>query len=155
MCTLLAHGRGDGRAHADDDGQTAGDLQQPTAPDGPGRGPALGALLVLPALLGLGELADAISTAASSVAVSAERIPGQPQLAKPPLSAPSDRDSARLVESAGEPQVVIDIDLRFRDLKAAVPIFTNELSYTNSALVRPIVAFMKCVARCLMCVRGC
>ena len=93
----------------------------------------------------LGELADAISTAASSVAVAAERIPGQPQLAKPPLSAPSDRDSARLAESAGEPQVVIDIDLRFRDLKAAVPIFTNELSYTNNALVRPIVAFMKYV----------
>ncbi|TFY65238.1 hypothetical protein EVJ58_g2119 [Rhodofomes roseus] len=28
------------------------------------------------------------------------------------------------------------------DLKAAVPIFTNELSYSNNALVRPIVAFM-------------
>ncbi|EPT04549.1 hypothetical protein FOMPIDRAFT_1034722 [Fomitopsis schrenkii] len=90
----------------------------------------------------LGELADAISTAASSVAASAERIPGQSRLAKPPLSAPSDRDSTQLAETAGEPQVVIDIDLRFRDLKAAVPIFTNELSYTNNALVRPIVAFM-------------
>ena len=55
----------------------------------------------------LGELADAISTAASSVAVSAERIPGQPQLAKPPLSAPSDRESARLAESAGEPPRVL------------------------------------------------
>ena len=40
-------------------------------------------------------------------------------------------------------KVVVDIDLRFRDLKAAVPIFTNDLSYTSNALIRPIVAFMK------------
>lgn len=84
----------------------------------------------------LGELADAISSAA-------ERIPGQRELAKPPLSAPSDND--RMEET--EPQVVIDIDLRFRDLKAAVPIFTNDLSYVNNALIRPIVAFMKCVSK--------
>ncbi|KAH9935705.1 mitochondrial distribution and morphology proteins-domain-containing protein [Fomitopsis serialis] len=86
----------------------------------------------------LGELADAISTAASSV--TAERIPGQRELAKPPLSAPSDKDL--VTENPDVPQVVIDIDLRFRDLKAAVPIFTHELSYVNNALVRPIVAFM-------------
>lgn len=41
------------------------------------------------------------------------------------------------------PKIVIDIDLRFRDLKAAVPMFTPDLSYVNNALVRPIVAFMK------------
>ncbi|EPS94089.1 hypothetical protein FOMPIDRAFT_1055399 [Fomitopsis schrenkii] len=52
----------------------------------------------------LGELADAISTAASSVATSTERIPGQLRLAKSLLSAPSDRDSAQLTESAGEPR---------------------------------------------------
>ena len=39
--------------------------------------------------------------------------------------------------------MVIDIDLRFRDLKAAVPIFTNDLSYVNNAVIRPIVGFMK------------
>ena len=41
----------------------------------------------------------------------------------------------------GQDKLVIDIDLRFRDLKAAVPIWTSELSY--SSLIRPIVAFMK------------
>ncbi|KAI0630218.1 hypothetical protein C8Q77DRAFT_1136986 [Trametes polyzona] len=86
----------------------------------------------------LGELADALQTAASSVA-SLERIPGQPQLAKPPLSAPSDVSEG---EDDSKPKVVVDIDLRFRDLKAAVPLFTPDLSYVNSALVRPIVAFM-------------
>ncbi len=91
------------------------------APDEPG----LNALL--------GELADALQTA---VAANIERIPGQPQLAKPPLSAPSD-----VSEGSGDdvPKVVVDIDLRFRDLKAAVPLFTPDLSYVNSALVRPIV----------------
>ncbi|KAI0675154.1 hypothetical protein C8Q78DRAFT_1010760 [Trametes maxima] len=95
--------------------------------------PALNALL--------GELADALST---TVVAGLERIPGQPQLAKPPLSAPSDADPAALgagVED-GAPRVVVDIDLRFRDLKAAVPLFTPDLSYVNNALVRPIVAFM-------------
>lgn len=88
----------------------------------------------------IGEIADAITTAATSAV--AERIPGQRELAKPPLSAPSDQVN---VEQSGEDsqQVVVDIDLRFRDLKAAVPIFTNSLSYTNNALIRPIVAFMK------------
>ncbi|KZT10759.1 mitochondrial distribution and morphology protein family 31/32 [Laetiporus sulphureus 93-53] len=94
----------------------------------------------------LGELADAITTAASSVTT--ERIPGQRELAKPPLSAPSDGE--RVAED--EPHVVIDIDLRFRDLKAAVPLFTHDLSYVNYALIRPIVAFMN-VNRTLVPIR--
>ena len=40
-------------------------------------------------------------------------------------------------------QVTVDIDLRFRDLKAAVPIYTSDLSVTNNAFIRPIVAFIK------------
>ncbi|OSD06739.1 hypothetical protein PYCCODRAFT_1359457 [Trametes coccinea BRFM310] len=99
-------------------------------PRDPSEEPGLNALL--------GELADALTTAASSVA-SIERIPGQPQLAKPPLSAPSDATTSEDDESS---KVVVDIDLRFRDLKAAVPLFTSDLSYVNNALVRPIVAFM-------------
>ncbi|KAG1752875.1 mitochondrial distribution and morphology protein-domain-containing protein [Suillus lakei] len=86
----------------------------------------------------LGELADAITTAATA-SLPVERIPGQRELAKPPLTAPTtDNDK----EADDNPKVVIDIDLRFRDLKAAVPLFTSDLSYVNSALIRPIVAFM-------------
>lgn len=85
----------------------------------------------------LGELADAISAASTAVS---DRIPGQRELAKPPLSAPSDESEENTEDS---PKVIIDIDLRFRDLKAAVPIFTQDLSYTSNALIRPIVAFMK------------
>jgi distribution and morphology protein 31 len=112
----------------------------------------------------LGEIADAISAAAastSSSASSSDRIPGQRELAKPPLSAPpsitstlttttpttstDDDDNAedKKKKKEDEPKVIIDIDLRFRDLKAAVPIFTNDLSYVNMALIRPIVYFMK------------
>ncbi|EKM54190.1 uncharacterized protein PHACADRAFT_96531 [Phanerochaete carnosa HHB-10118-sp] len=87
----------------------------------------------------IGEIADAITTAATSAV--AERIPGQRELAKPPLSAPSDQ-TAMPADSAEHPKIIIDIDLRFRDLKTAVPLFTADLSYANNALIRPIVAFM-------------
>lgn len=84
----------------------------------------------------LGELADAISIAASA-SLSIDRIPGQRVLAKPPLRAPENK------KDSDQSRIVVDIDLRFRDLKASVPLFTPDLSYVNSALVRPIVAFMK------------
>ncbi|CAA7261846.1 unnamed protein product [Cyclocybe aegerita] len=94
----------------------------------------------------LGEIADVIATSLSNIP-DTTRIPGQRELAKPPLSAPEpDEDEEGIEEGREEggykPKVVIDIDLRFRDLKAAVPIFTPDLSYVNNAFVRPIVAFM-------------
>ncbi|KIM45362.1 hypothetical protein M413DRAFT_338601 [Hebeloma cylindrosporum] len=86
----------------------------------------------------LEEIADAIST---SLNPDTARIPGQRELAKPALSVPLDQDEEEREEDF-KPKVVIDLDLRFRDLKAAVPIFPSDLSYVNYALVRPIVAFM-------------
>ncbi|TDL26083.1 hypothetical protein BD410DRAFT_784107 [Rickenella mellea] len=88
----------------------------------------------------LGDIAEAISTVATAQAARlADRIPGQRELARPAIRAPSDL----LEEQADTPLVVsIDIDLRFRDLKAAVPIFSKDLSYVNNALIRPIVAFI-------------
>ncbi|KAJ7217679.1 mitochondrial distribution and morphology protein family 31/32 [Mycena pura] len=87
----------------------------------------------------LEEIADAISTSLASNPI-LERIPAQRGLAKPPLQAPEGDKSAK--DDNDQPRVVIDIDLRFRDLKAAVPLFTNDLSYVNNALIRPIVGFM-------------
>lgn len=90
----------------------------------------------------LGEIADAISTSLSTGGnPELDRIPGQRELAKPALSAPQGTESEE--ECEDKLNVVVDIDLRFRDLKAAVPLFTNDLSYVNNALIRPIVAFMK------------
>lgn len=79
------------------------------------------------------EIAANISTVTTK-----DRIPGQRVLAKPALTPPSD--------GTGEDptsQVSVDVDLRFRDVRAAVPLFANELSSVNSALIRPIVAFLK------------
>ncbi|KAJ7646865.1 mitochondrial distribution and morphology protein 31 [Roridomyces roridus] len=87
----------------------------------------------------LGEIADAISTSLDPIL---ERIPAQRGLAKPPLQAPTFQIPQRAERDKMTPKVVIDIDLRFRDLKAAVPIFTRDLSYVNYALIRPIVGFM-------------
>lgn len=104
----------------------------------------------IPAILN--EIARSISIAASNSDPPSnswlkpdlsDRIPGQRELAKPALRAPEVQDG--IVEGELGLDVVIDIDLRFRDVKAAVPIFTSGLSYTNNALVRPIVAFIKSV----------
>jgi distribution and morphology protein 31 len=81
----------------------------------------------------LEELADAITPAALT-----DLIPGQRELAKPPLVAPDDP-----AESIDATRIIVDIDLRFKDLKAAVPVFARDLSYASNALIRPIVAFMK------------
>lgn len=103
----------------------------------------------------ISEIATSISNAASSHVASitssvSERIPGQRVLAKPPLRAPPDEPD----ESSYVPKLMsVDIDLRFRDLKAAVPIFTSDLSYVNNALIRPIVAFIKYAFFCLLVAR--
>jgi len=103
----------------------------------------------------LGELADAISTSIKdnmndNPNPDIKHIPGQRELARAPLSVPDDESldyqRHKAINGQEELKVVIDMDLRFRDLKAAVPIFTNDLSYVNNAFIRPIVAFMKCVS---------
>ncbi|KAF8585949.1 mitochondrial distribution and morphology protein family 31/32 [Ramaria rubella] len=91
----------------------------------------------------ISEIATSISNVASTQVAHitssvSERIPGQRELAKPPLRPPPDEPDEHQVPKL----MSVDIDLRFRDLKAAVPIFTSELSYVNNALIRPIVAFI-------------
>ncbi|KAH7108300.1 mitochondrial distribution and morphology proteins-domain-containing protein [Auriculariales sp. MPI-PUGE-AT-0066] len=111
------------------------------------------------------DLKGIFSEIAANINIDTDRIPGQRILAKPPLrapapqqfvqleepseleavSAPADAQTSedrRAVQQEDPQRVTIDIDLRFRDLKAAVPIFTRDLSYVNSAFIRPMVAFV-------------
>ncbi|SJX61341.1 related to MDM31-Mitochondrial inner membrane protein required for mitochondrial morphology and inheritance [Sporisorium reilianum f. sp. reilianum] len=55
---------------------------------------------------------------------------------------PSEQDDRKAKSAIPPPTVVIDMDVRFKDIKAAVPLFTNDISYSTNAFVRPIVAFM-------------
>ncbi|KAG5648459.1 hypothetical protein DXG03_003070 [Asterophora parasitica] len=89
----------------------------------------------------IGEIVDSISTSLATANPELARIPGQRELIKPALSAPQGTENEEEREEE-KLKVVVDIDLRFRDLKAAVPLFTDDLSYVNNALIRPIVAFM-------------
>jgi distribution and morphology protein 31 len=81
----------------------------------------------------------------------ADIIPGQHRLARPALRAPGTEPAtsgfwdwtANMQKDLEEREVLIDIDLRFRDIKAAVPLYTTDLSVSNNAFIRPIVAFMK------------
>ncbi|GAA5863297.1 hypothetical protein JCM1840_007474 [Sporobolomyces johnsonii] len=97
----------------------------------------------------------------------ADRLPGQRSLSRDALEAPwsSEGEGAQKEErkralrfaketakEEGEEVhheddeedkiVSIDLDIRFKDLKASVPYFTSNLSYINNALIRPIVAFI-------------
>ncbi|EJU04401.1 hypothetical protein DACRYDRAFT_20942 [Dacryopinax primogenitus] len=94
------------------------------------------------------DLQQIISNITAELAEQLDRIPGQRELARPALEVPGDleiEEAAIAQDLAGDTKprkVEIDIDLRFRDLKASVPLWTNELSYMNNALIRPIVAFI-------------
>ncbi|KZO95561.1 hypothetical protein CALVIDRAFT_499882 [Calocera viscosa TUFC12733] len=94
------------------------------------------------------DLSQIISNITAELADQLDRIPGQRELARPALEVPGDMEESELAISEDlqgdtkQRKVEIDIDLRFRDLKAAVPIWTSELSYVNNALIRPIVAFI-------------
>ena len=57
-----------------------------------------------------------------------------------------DKDLTASVESgsSGDDKrfLVMDLRVHLNDIRAAVPIFTKDLSYVNNALIRPIVAYM-------------
>ncbi|CDZ98593.1 Mitochondrial distribution and morphology protein family 31/32, fungi [Phaffia rhodozyma] len=116
---------------------------------------------VLTEIIGnVNEIASGNSPHSSSWAADQRLVinPGQRPLGKPALVAPGpgssptkeptrDAHTGANDKQGSENQeerrvVVVDVDLRFRDLKAAVPYMPSELSYVNAALIRPIVAFI-------------
>lgn len=56
--------------------------------------------------------------------------------------AASSFNAERVTPDPPPPSVVIDLDVRFKDIKAAVPFLHSSLTYSRQAFVRPIVAFM-------------
>lgn len=71
--------------------------------------------------------ASAVAAAMSETGAAAATSAPTPAPASPPPPPPS---------------VVIDLDVRFKDIKAAVPLFDSQMTYSRQAFVRPIVAFM-------------
>ncbi|TIA72582.1 hypothetical protein E3P91_01928 [Wallemia ichthyophaga] len=84
---------------------------------------------------------ESINNLNSAVQDGDSRIPGQAQLTRPALKSP-DQTEQQDEPALSKERVAVDIDLRFRDVKASVPYYTSDLTYTNNALVRPIVAFI-------------
>lgn len=54
----------------------------------------------------------------------------------------SEDEDKENAQTATEPQFVMDIDFRFKNTKANIPLQTPELSYLSNAMVRPIVAYI-------------
>lgn len=80
-----------------------------------------------------------------------ERIPGQPELVVgQAIEAPSSLRRRLGLEEASEGDqqrsISIDLDIRFKDVKASLPVYASQLSYVSNALVRPIIAFIN--AKC-------
>ncbi|KOS21016.1 Mitochondrial distribution and morphology protein 31 [Escovopsis weberi] len=52
-------------------------------------------------------------------------------------------DAAAAATSSEDPRcLIMDFRIHLNDVKAAVPLFTSDMSYVNQALVRPIVAYI-------------
>lgn len=68
------------------------------------------------------------------------------QVASEPIHPSTDtgrqNDSVNTMSASSAASVVIDLDVRFKDIKAAVPLFSSDLTYRTQTYVRPIVAFM-------------
>ncbi|KAG0141971.1 hypothetical protein CROQUDRAFT_135842 [Cronartium quercuum f. sp. fusiforme G11] len=67
-------------------------------------------------------------------------ISERPELVKPALEPPIEVEGKDLNQD--QEVVLIELDIRLKDVKASVPLFHSNLSYVNHALVRPIVAFI-------------
>lgn len=81
---------------------------------------------------------DEDAAAASSARHSASEIPIPRELIPE-----KDQDQAYGPHPGQERRyVVFDLRIRLNDVKAAVPLLTNDMSYINQALVRPIVAYI-------------
>ncbi|GAA6008187.1 mitochondrial distribution and morphology protein [Rhodotorula paludigena] len=73
------------------------------------------------------------------------RYAKESEMAAAATEADDEHEGAQSVEVGEQEEdkiVSIDLDIRFKDLKATVPYFTSSLSYVNNALIRPIVAFI-------------
>ncbi|KAB2578536.1 hypothetical protein BFW01_g12448 [Lasiodiplodia theobromae] len=54
----------------------------------------------------------------------------------------SEDDSSEAGSEDDKRFLVMDMRVQFNDVRAAVPLFTNDISYVNNALIRPIVAYI-------------
>lgn len=137
----------DFRAIFDEIGRNVGKIAGGDHPDAMDLAPATDAPTSIPPNTARAAEA-AIAAEAASTGSSPSSLPninpGAARLARPPLRAPKGSQPELNMEDMEDSRhVTVDIDLRFRDLKAAVPIYTTDLSVTNNALIRPIVAFIK------------
>ncbi|PKS10644.1 hypothetical protein jhhlp_002399 [Lomentospora prolificans] len=53
-----------------------------------------------------------------------------------------EKDQSEPVAAEDRRYLVFDLRIRLNDVKSAVPLLTNDISYVNQALVRPIVAYI-------------
>lgn len=80
----------------------------------------------MPVLLRSGHLSEAASQEQQALV--------EEEVTQEPTPEPASDDDRRYL--------IMDLRIHLNDVKAAVPLFTKEISYVNQALVRPIVAYI-------------
>ncbi|PWN93404.1 hypothetical protein FA10DRAFT_264057 [Acaromyces ingoldii] len=84
-----------------------------------------------------------IQTDAESLAVSPVPSSSPSPSAPPSTASRGHVETSETKSHAMHPaSVIIDLEVRFKDIKAAVPLFSSDLTYRTQTFVRPIVAFM-------------
>ncbi|KAF2759319.1 hypothetical protein EJ05DRAFT_510149 [Pseudovirgaria hyperparasitica] len=70
-------------------------------------------------------------------------IAPNPQDASGHLAAQTDEPTLKTSDDDDDKRfIVMDLRVHLNDVRAAVPLFTNDISYVNNALIRPIVAYI-------------
>ncbi|EXF80197.1 hypothetical protein CFIO01_11122 [Colletotrichum fioriniae PJ7] len=75
-----------------------------------------------------------LSQAIPELTEEAPEKPTDPESSDPSISSESSEEDRRYL--------IMDLRIHMNDVKAAVPLFTKDISYINQALVRPIVAYI-------------
>ncbi|KAF7937700.1 uncharacterized protein EAE97_007496 [Botrytis byssoidea] len=69
-------------------------------------------------------------------------LENNPPKEEPDTPAEPDASAEKLSHDDNKRYIVMDLRIHLNDVKAAVPLFTRDLSYVNQALIRPIVAYI-------------
>lgn len=62
---------------------------------------------------------------------------------------PRDSANASTDRQTDQKFIIMDLRIQLNDVRAAVPVFSKDLSYANSALIRPIVAYINSRRTCI------
>jgi distribution and morphology protein 31 len=90
----------------------------------------------------ISDVIDRVEAVVTSKSVPSGKTGSDTLRSEPHISTDPISEAASSAQADGRRHVAIDLRLHMNDVRAAVPIFTKDISYVNNALIRPIVAYI-------------